>query len=135
MTPRVRLFALAMIAEKAVTKYDLAAAAPCHQRTAQRTLDKLVDEKLAHVASWQRHYKKWIPVVVAGVGANKRKPKPLSAAERARGWRKENPDKVVDQIIEKRKRRADARREKLTSKEPAPQGATKRNQSWLTHGT
>jgi hypothetical protein len=113
MTPRVELKAIEMLqAGQLVTKYTLAEIAPCHQRTAQRTLTKLHKSSFMRVAKWSMHYKQWIPVYSIAATENARKPKAKTNAQRSRKYYSD-PDNYIHRINAQRAKYWD-RRNKIT---------------------
>lgn len=109
MTPRVELKAIEMLQSgQLVTKYTLAEIAPCHQRTAQRTLSKLHKMKFMRVDQWVAHYYKWIPQYSIAATENARKPKPKTNAQRSRKYYS-NPDNYINRLNYKRVKYWDAK--------------------------
>lgn len=113
MTPRVELKAIELLQTgQLVTKYTLAELAPCHQRTAQRTLSKLHKMKFMRIDDWIAHYYKWIPQYSIAATENARKPKPKTNAQRSRKYYN-NPDHYIHRINAQRAKYWD-RRNKIT---------------------
>lgn len=107
MKSRVRETALKLLADgQRMTKYDLAASAPCDPKTAQRTLTALRSELLIRVAKWVPVYRQKIPMYVLGKGRDRRKPKPLSGQERMR-IRRTDPSYSMSELMKKRAKRAE----------------------------
>ena len=88
MIPRVELIARTMSG----TKYDLAKAAPCHQRTAQRVWKKLHKERVVTVIKWVQHYRHMIPVY--GQGTTQPKPKPKTRAQISKKYMNDTEHKI-----------------------------------------
>lgn len=76
---------------ESLTKDDLAAKAPCHERTAQRLLLKMCKNQEIHISSWVLKKNVWIPRYRIGAGKNKSKPRAMTKVERARKMR-QNPE-------------------------------------------
>ena len=113
MTPRVELKAMELLqAGQLVTKYTLAELAPCHQRTAQRTLSKLHKSRFMLIAKWSMHYKQWIPVYSITAAKNAKKPAAKTNAQRSRKYYS-NPDHYIHRLNAQRARYWD-RRNKIT---------------------
>lgn len=109
MTPRVELKAIEMLqAGQLVTKYTLADSAPCHQRTAQRTLTKLHKSSFMRVAKWSMHYKQWIPVYSIAAAKNAKKPAAKTNAQRSRKYYSD-PQNYMNRLNYKRVRYWDAK--------------------------
>lgn len=96
MKPRVEIKALELlIAGQSLNKYDLAKAAPCNQRTAQRVLDKLHNSKVGvRVIWWAQVYHRHIPIYHMSHGSDYPQPMAMTPAEQQRrlrekkGWEK-----------------------------------------------
>lgn len=105
MRGRVEAKALELLrAGSQLTKYDLAEAAHCDQRTAQRALAKA---HMAHedirVTGWAKTYRQWIPIY--GIGSrDKPKPEPLTYAQKARR-RRADPEVRWNELMSKRAKR------------------------------
>lgn len=80
---RVQARALQLMQQgKTLDKYDLATAAFCDQRTAQRALGAMHKRGEIHITKWVPVYKHTIPHYAFGPGKDAKKPKPLSGAEK-----------------------------------------------------
>ena len=96
MRPRVKIRATELLKSgEALSKYDLAKAAPCDQRTAQRVLDKLHSGGIGvRIIWWQKVYHQHIPAYHMSSGADYPRPVARTNAERQRklrakkGWEK-----------------------------------------------
>lgn len=73
------------------TKYELAAKVFCHERTAQRLLKKLKEEKKVCICGWVLNKHAWIPRYKFGPGKNQSPPRAMTVVERARKLRR-NPE-------------------------------------------
>lgn len=89
MKPRVETKAVELLkAGRALTKYDLAKAAPCNQRTAQRVLDKLHRGGIGvRIIWWQKVYHQRIAIYHMSVGDDYPRPAAMTHAEQQRRWR------------------------------------------------
>lgn len=96
MKPRVETKAVELLrAGQALTKYDLAKAAPCDQKTAQRVLAKLHSGGIGvRIVWWQQVYYQRIPIYHMSEGSDYPKPAAMTHAEQQRrlrakkGWEK-----------------------------------------------
>ena len=78
MNPRVRSKALELLqAGKAITKHDLAKAAPCHVGSALQALRKMHAEiENVRIASWCISHNQPLPVYKLGLGEDAPRPGP-----------------------------------------------------------
>ena len=74
------------------SKYALAEATPCHQRTAQRVLTRLHQQGEIHIVAWVSIYHAPIPQYVIGPGKDAPRPRPQTKAETARMYRGPAPE-------------------------------------------
>lgn len=86
MKPRVETKAVELLrAGQALTKYDLAKAAPCDQKTAQRVLAKLHSGGIGvRIVWWQQVYYQRIPIYHMSAGMDVKKPEAMDNAARQR---------------------------------------------------
>ena len=102
MKPRVRTDILARLeAGERLCKHDVE---NCDQRSAQRALSKLHEQKLIHIVRWVSSYKQKIPVYALGIGRDAAKPRPISDRDRMRRMRKD-PDYCLGELLKKRAKR------------------------------
>lgn len=105
MYPVVYQRALSLLQQgERLTKYDLAAKAPCHVRTAQRILKKICEEEQVFISGWVLNKNAWIPRYKFGTSRNQTKPRALTGAERVRKLRK-NPEYRAFEAMRARARR------------------------------
>lgn len=103
MTPRVRMRAEELLKEgRRLTKFDLAAEAPCDHRTAQRVLAAL---DCAYVCAWVRSYRQPIPEYAFGDAPSVPRPKAQTTTQRNRRRRREDPELRIREAMTKRKAR------------------------------
>ena len=86
MKPRVETKAVELLrAGQALTKYDLAKAAPCDQKTAQRVLAKLHSGGIGvRIVWWQKVYYQRIPIYHMSAGMDVKKPEAMDNPARQR---------------------------------------------------
>lgn len=86
MKPRVETKAVELLrAGQALTKYDLAKAAPCDQKTAQRVLAKLHSGGIGvRIVWWQQVYYQRIPIYHMSAGMDVKKPEAMDNPARQR---------------------------------------------------
>ena len=86
MKPRVETKAVELLrAGQALTKYDLAKAAPCDQKTAQRVLAKLHSGGIGvRIVWWQQVYYQRIPMYHMSAGMDVKKPEAMDNPARQR---------------------------------------------------
>lgn len=86
MHPRVENKAIELLRSgEALSKYDLAKASPCDQRTAQRVLAKLHSGGIGvRIVWWQQVYYQRIPIYHISAGRDVRKPEALNNPARQR---------------------------------------------------
>ena len=89
MKPRVETKAVELLrAGQALTKYDLAKAAPCDQKTAQRVLAKLHSGGIGvRIVWWQQVYYQRIPIYHMSAGMDVKKPEAMDNPARQRKLR------------------------------------------------
>lgn len=86
MKPRVETKAVELLRTgQALTKYDLATAAPCDQKTAQRVLAKLHSGGIGvRIVWWQQVYYQRIPIYHMSAGMDVKKPEAMDNPARQR---------------------------------------------------
>ncbi len=86
MKPRVETKAVELLrAGQALTKYDLAKAAPCDQKTAQRVLAKLHSGGIGvRIVWWQQVYYQRIPIYHMSAGMDVKRPEAMDNPARQR---------------------------------------------------
>lgn len=86
MKPRVETKAVELLrAGQALTKYDLAKAAPCDQKTAQRVLAKLHRLKIGvRIVWWTKSHNSNIPIYHMSDGRDAPRPEAIDNAARQR---------------------------------------------------
>jgi len=104
MFPRVERAAKALLVTKTLNKYELADLVACHQKTAQRILKKLNEERYVHVFKWEKCYRAWIPSYRFGDAKDKAKPKPKTNAETQRKRRKDIEVRWKEALVKRKKR-------------------------------
>ena len=90
MHPRVEAKARELMGQGvALSKYDLAKAAPCNQRTASRVLHKLHQAAMGvRIIWWQKVYHQRVPIYHMSEGSDYPKPPAMDNAERQRRLRR-----------------------------------------------
>lgn len=90
MHPRVELKARELLNNGvALSKYDLAKAAPCNPRTAARMLHKLYQAAMGvRIIGWQKVYYQRVPIYHMSEGSDYPKPSAMDNAERQRRLRR-----------------------------------------------
>ena len=109
-----------MLAGQKMTKYDVAVEAHCDQRTAQRVLAALHAAGKIRITRWVSIYRQKIPLYVFGLGKNAKKPAPISGKSRLRRVRSD-PAYCMEELMQKRAKRAHARNHASRIKIPPPQ--------------
>jgi hypothetical protein len=106
MRSRVELMALELMAGGArLSKYDLADAAQCDQRTAGRMLARIHKAGIGvRICGWVSIYRAWIPTYRKAPGVDVVRPKPMSGAERARRRRRDAEVRWNEMMIKRGKR-------------------------------
>jgi hypothetical protein len=105
VTPIAEQRARTLIAEgRHLCKYDLAAAVPCTQENARRVLLKLHRIGEVSIVAWIHFYQMPIPVFGPKAGKDKPRPRALTQAQKAKRWRRNNPEAVIAEVMEKRRK-------------------------------
>ena len=86
MRPRVEIKAVELLkGGEVLSKYDLAKAAPCHHRTAQRVLAKLHSEGIGvRIVWWMKSHNSNIPIYHMSAGRDAPRPEAMDSAARQR---------------------------------------------------
>lgn len=86
MYPRVKIKAVELLESGgALSKYDLAKAAPCHHRTAQRVLAKLHSAGIGvRIVWWAKSHNSNIPIYHISAGMDVKKPEAMDNPARQR---------------------------------------------------
>lgn len=88
MYPRVQAKAIEVLSTgEALSKYDLARIAPCHQRTSQKILKKLHEMNQVRIIGWQKVYFQRIPIYHFSAGSDMPKPAAIENSARQRKLR------------------------------------------------
>ena len=91
MRPRVEIKAVELLESgEALSKYDLAKAAPCHHRTAQRVLAKLHSAGIGvRIVWWAKSHNSNIPIYHMSAGRDAPRPEAIdNAARQRKRWEK-----------------------------------------------
>jgi hypothetical protein len=104
MKPRVEESARLLLVTQRLNKYELADAASCDQRTAQRVLKLLHQKRYVRICGWDVCYRAPIPIYAIGAGKDAYRPKPIDKNAVQRRRRKDLEVRWEEALIKRKKR-------------------------------